>query len=185
MLHILFGQGQGKSVTSFGLALRAVGRHRRVKVLQFMKGLQAGEFLGAHMLGPSISVELLGRHLPEKYPTNEDGMKQLYNEYFVNYRSPSNTDIELVFKGLERAKECFAENKWDMVILDEILTAWQFRMLKVDDILDMLKSRNCELVLTGSKAPKQLLHIADYVTEFKYHKHPFELGIAAREGFDF
>ena len=46
-------------------------------------------------------------------------------------------------------------------------------------------SKNIEIVITGRNPDKLFLESADYVTEMKLQKHPFEKGISARKGIEF
>ena len=41
-----------------------------------------------------------------------------------------------------------------------------------------------EVVLTGRNPGEELLKLADYVTEMKKIKHPFDQGIPARKGIE-
>ena len=73
------------------------------------------------------------------------------------------------------------------MILDEINYAIQLELLKLDDVIDMIKSKPAELdlVLTGNHAAKEVIELADLVTEMKEIKHPFKSGIKAKKGIDF
>jgi cob(I)alamin adenosyltransferase len=41
-----------------------------------------------------------------------------------------------------------------------------------------------EVVLTGRGAPKELLDLADYVTEMRAVRHPYQKGVLSRQGVD-
>jgi len=41
------------------------------------------------------------------------------------------------------------------------------------------------IVLTGRGAPKEVMEIADLVTEMKNLRHPFDNGIPAKKGIDY
>ena len=77
--------------------------------------------------------------------------------------------------------------KNSVLILDEVLGAIETDILPVSEIDDFLAKlpENCEVVLTGRKAPKELLDRADYITEFRAERHPFEKGVQAREGIEY
>ena len=47
------------------------------------------------------------------------------------------------------------------------------------------KPENVEVVLTGRSAPKELIEIADLVSEIHEIKHPYQKGINAREGIEY
>jgi cob(I)alamin adenosyltransferase len=71
--------------------------------------------------------------------------------------------------------------------LDEIITAMHFDLVSIDEIKNILleKPKNVEIILTGRYAPKELIDIADYVTEMMEIKHPYQRGIRARSGIDY
>ena len=76
---------------------------------------------------------------------------------------------------------------WDLIILDEIMAACQLMVADaalVDELL-VQKPKALELVLTGRDAPQKWLEQAHYVTEMVARKHPYEAGIAAREGVEY
>jgi len=76
---------------------------------------------------------------------------------------------------------------FDVVILDEINYALQLKLLNLDDVIDLIKSKPLELdlVLTGNHAEEKVIELADLVTEMKEIKHPFKSGIKAKKGIDF
>ena len=74
-----------------------------------------------------------------------------------------------------------------MIILDEINVALKLRLLKVDEVIKVLKrlQNKVHLVLTGRDAPRKLIRFADLVTEMKEIKHPYRKGILAQEGIEY
>jgi cob(I)alamin adenosyltransferase len=84
-------------------------------------------------------------------------------------------------------KEKILSGKYNVVILDEINYAIQLELIKLNDVLDIIKSKPSELdlVLTGNHATKEIIELADLVTEMKEIKHPFKSGIKAKKGIDF
>ena len=73
-----------------------------------------------------------------------------------------------------------------MVILDEITVALYYKLVDLDELLEVLKTRNesIEVVLTGRNAPEELIEIADLVTEMQEIKHYYKQGVLSREGID-
>ena len=56
------GEGEGKTTTALGVALRAVGHGKRVIVIQFMKGRKnVGEYKIQEKLKPLYTVKQFGR----------------------------------------------------------------------------------------------------------------------------
>ena len=167
--HVYTGSGKGKTTAALGLALRAVGRGLRVIVIQFLKGPEgSGEFKAADKLAPELRIQPIGR---------------------AGVLSPSDltpADGDLAARALERAMEVTTDSKWDVVILDEILTACSLGLVKVGDILGIMGARpeGVELVLTGRGAPGEVVERADLVTEMKEVKHYFRKGVAGRSGIE-
>ncbi|RLF15247.1 MAG: cob(I)yrinic acid a,c-diamide adenosyltransferase [Thermoprotei archaeon] len=168
LVHIKTGDGPGKTTSAFGLALRAAGRGYRVYIVQFMKKGEYGE-LKAIKYVPNIEVEQFGR------------------EEFVDRERPEEEDVKLAQEALRRAEEVAMSGRYDLVILDEVNVAMDYGLIKVEDVLKLIRNKpsHVELVLTGRGAPEQVCEIADYVTEFKEIKHPWRRGISGRRGIEF
>ncbi|MEM4523063.1 MAG: cob(I)yrinic acid a,c-diamide adenosyltransferase, partial [Nitrososphaeria archaeon] len=114
-------------------------------------------------------------------------VRQFGTRNFVNKGIISPEDIKLAIKGLEYAQKIILSRKFDLVILDEVNMALYFGLLKVEDIILLIKSKpeNVELVLTGRNAPQELLDYADYLIKIECLRHPFSRGQAARKGIEF
>jgi cob(I)alamin adenosyltransferase len=102
-------------------------------------------------------------------------------------KSPREEHVKAANDTLAISREKIMSGKFDVVILDEINYAIQLELLKLDDVIDMIKSKPAELdlVLTGDHATKEVIDLADLVTEMKEIKHPFKSGIKAKKGIDF
>jgi len=167
--HVYTGSGKGKTTAALGLALRAVGRGLGVIVIQFLKGSEgSGELQAADKLAPELLIQPMGRG---------------------GVLSPSDltpADGDMAAQAVDRAREIIADPKWDVVILDEILTACSLGLVKVKDILGIMGARpeGVELVLTGREAPGEVIERADLVTEMKDVKHYFRKGVPARSGIE-
>jgi cob(I)alamin adenosyltransferase len=162
MIHVYTGNGKGKTTAAFGLALRALGNGMKVFIVQFMKGGESGEVRAIKRFeNVSILLSGTGRFLP---PAKEE-------------------DYEKAREGLEAAKE--AIKTYDMVILDEINVAVHFGLIEVEELLDIIRKAECEVVLTGRYADRRLIEVADYVTIFQELKHPYMKGVKARKGIEF
>lgn len=167
MIHIYTGEGKGKTTAALGLALRAAGAGFNVFIGQFLKGKDYSELKSLRKI-KNIKVEQMGTRC------------------FIK-KSPSPRDIVLAEKGLSRIKEMIKSGEFDVIILDEVNIAIRLNVLKLKDVLDVV--RRCpdcvELVLTGRCAPESLRKCADYVTEMKEIKHPFRKKITGRRGIEF
>ncbi|MFQ5891698.1 MAG: cob(I)yrinic acid a,c-diamide adenosyltransferase [Candidatus Methanofastidiosia archaeon] len=166
LIHIYTGNGKGKTTAALGLSMRALGHEFRVYIIQFMKeGYPYGELVVLQKLG--IEIERFGRG------------------HFIRDK-PSTKDVELAEKALERAREVLKSQMYDLVILDEINVAIHFGLLSKEEVLELLREKPdaTELVLTGRFAPKELIEVADYVTEMVEVKHPYRKGMKARDGIE-
>ncbi len=73
------------------------------------------------------------------------------------------------------------------MVLDELITALFFELVSLDDVLGLLagKPAHVELVLTGRRAPDEIVAVADLVTEMRPVKHYYDAGVDAREGIEY
>ncbi len=168
-VQVYTGDGKGKTTAALGQAFRASGHGFKIIVIQFMKGqIKYGEIEAVKHI-PGFTIEQYG------LPT------------FVDKDNPSKEDVELAKKGFERAKEVILSNEYDMVVLDEANVALDYCLIKLDDVIDLIKNKppNLELILTGRYAPDEILEIADLVTKTNEIKHHYQKGIQAREGIEY
>jgi cob(I)alamin adenosyltransferase len=169
MLHVYTGDGKGKTTAALGLAMRAAGHGRRVIVIQFMKGqINYGELESAKRI-PGMEIRQFGR------------------ASFVSKEKPDPVDVKMAQDGLEFARKVFSERKHDIVILDELNVAIEWKLVPLADALGMLRNRpkDVEVIVTGRYAPKEIIEMADLVTEMKEIKHPFQKGTLGRESVEF
>ena len=112
-------------------------------------------------------------------------IKQLGRGCFI-YEDPEEIDKETAKKGLEECSTLLASGEYGLIILDEINIALYFKLLEVSDVVSALKNKaeNTEVVLTGRYAPKELIEIADLVTEMVEIKHYYSRGVLSRDGID-
>jgi len=89
-------------------------------------------------------------------------------------------------QALDWSKQVIKSGKFDIVVLDEIFLAAFFKLIPLTEIIKLIKNKpkNVELVLTGRKASAQVIKLADYVTEMKEIKHPYQKGLEARKGIE-
>lgn len=168
-VHIITGDGPGKTTAAFGLAVRALGRGLKVCVIQFLKRKPSGEILFFRKFHKNIVIRQFG------------------TKTFVNKGIVGPEDIKLAIKGLEYARKNLISGEFDLVILDEINMALNFGLLKVEDIILLIKSKpeNVEMILTGRNAPHELFDYADYLIKIECLRHPFSKGQIARKGIEF
>lgn len=169
LVHIYCGDGKGKTSAAIGLAIRAVGRGKRIVIARFLKNDDSGE------------VDIL-RRIPEitLLPCEKD--------FGFVFRMDEETKRQAAAYNLglfERAS-MLAEDA-DMVVFDEIMAAVRHGMIPESRVLDFLASRpeRLEVVMTGRDPSGELLAAADYVSEIVKRKHPFDYGISARIGIEY
>lgn len=169
-IHVYTGDGEGKTTTALGLALRAVGHKHRVVVVQFLKGRKyVGEYKIRDMLKPYYEIHQFGK------------------ERFIDLKNPRKEDKKMAQRAFEFAKKLVKEKKPDLLILDEINLAMHAKLIMVDEVAEWLDSlpKEITVVLTGRNAPKRILEKADLVTVMKNVKHPYEKGMPAEEGVEY
>ncbi len=166
LVQIYTGDGKGKTTAALGLALRALGRGWPVKMVQFLKGLGAGE----HLMAPGVGLEI--SYVPSQVPPWEASQEDL----------AAATALQL-----QRARHWARTMERGLLILDEALGALHRGLLKEEDLLELMESRcpGLELVITGRGATEALIQRADLVTEMKKIRHPLDQGVGAREGIEF
>ncbi|MCL1795660.1 MAG: cob(I)yrinic acid a,c-diamide adenosyltransferase [Clostridia bacterium] len=171
LVHVYTGDGKGKTTAALGLLLRASGRGMRAVLVQFFKGRDTGE---VHALKNLNGVTVL-RH------TRDLGFYAFADETGKAEMARQNNDILL------EASRLVYEGRCDLLVLDEICAAYANGALDIAlaDKLILHKPFGLELVLTGRNAPGHFVDAADYVTEFIKRKHPYDGGIAAREGIEY
>lgn len=169
LVIVLTGNGKGKTTSAFGQALRAVGQGYRVFILQFMKGRDYGEFVAAEKFLPRLTIRRSGL------------------DSFVMRDNPAPVDIELARQGFDLAKKAIASGKYNMVILDEINVAVDFKLIALEDVIDLIKNKPpaLDLILTGRYAAKEIIKLADTVSEIKEIKHHYAAGIKDRAGIEY
>jgi cob(I)alamin adenosyltransferase len=101
--------------------------------------------------------------------------------------NPAAIDIELAQKGLDAAKKAINSGKYNMVILDEINVALDFKLIDLREVVELIKNKPpaLDLILTGRYAPKEIIKIADTVSEVKEVKHHYKAGIKDKAGIEY
>ncbi|HUI92621.1 MAG TPA: cob(I)yrinic acid a,c-diamide adenosyltransferase, partial [Chitinivibrionales bacterium] len=162
------GNGKGKTTAAIGLAIRAAGAGLKVLFVQFLKGRIASE------------------HKALKKFKNKIVVRQYGKKSFIEGK-PSIRDIQIANKGLLEAQRAISGHKYDLIILDEVLLAIDLKLIKLQRIIKLLKAKpnDLELLLTGRNAPRQIIEIADLVTEMKDIKHYYDSKVKARIGIEF
>lgn len=162
------GNGKGKTSAAFGTALRAVGWGQRVCFIQFVKGKwMTGERKFAK------SVELMDFHVMGKGFT---------------WESPDlSIDRAAARKAWQTAEQALKDPQYGLVVLDELTYIAHFEFVHVDEMVAALTSRHpaVSVIITGRKCPKEILDVADLISEIDNVRHPFMSGKMAVKGIDY
>jgi cob(I)alamin adenosyltransferase len=170
IVQVYTGDGKGKTTAAIGLVTRAWGRGLKVKVFQFLKCPGgSGEHWAFLGFNPPLPIYPLG--------TGE----------FIHNRPPTLEEITLAANGWKQVEEAILSDNLDIVVIDEISQVINKGLLPLEKVLTVLKQKpvRLEMVLTGRNMPKEIIELANLVTEMKMVKHPFQRGISAREGIEF
>lgn len=170
-LHIYCGDGKGKTTAAMGLAIRAAGAGMRVHIVQLLKGSDTAELSVLRSI-PGITLERCDR-----------------NYGFVwNMTDSDKADITKCHNLLlEKGYSLVRSGETDMLLIDEFNAAYRHGLLDRAAAEKFLteKPGTAELVITGREPAKIFVDSADYVSEIKCVKHPYQNGVTARRGIEF
>ena len=161
------GDGKGKSTAAFGLALRAHGRGKAVKIYQFMK-VPSARF-GEHRMFEQIGIPIEG--LGDGFSWKSQDLEH---------------SAQLARDGWQKAKAAILGGENFMVVLDELTYPLIYGWMPLDDVLQTLQARprDVHVVITGRRCPPEIIALADTVTEMTMVKHAFKAGIPAQRGIE-
>lgn len=171
MKHIYYGDGKGKTTAAIGLAVRAAGSKMKVLFVQFLKTEFSGE---RHILSHTENVTLTFCPLELKFTFDMDDKEK--------------AQAAKIFKGIfDNSVTTALTEKYDMVVLDEVFEAINAHMLSESEVYEFITNApsSMEIVMTGHNPPQKFMDCADYITEFKKIKHPYDRGITGRIGIEF
>ncbi len=195
MIHVYCGDGKGKTSAAIGLAVRAAGAGKKVLFTQFMKGIISSE-IGVLKSIPGIEVLVVGKQFGfyrDMGQEEKTAITRRHNEILLEIERRMRT------------------GKAEVVIMDEITSAYRYQLAEkelVQKVLYLAKEKgdrggrvraidraertegmeraetDIELVLTGRDPDESFLEAADYITEMRMERHPYEKGVPARKGIE-
>lgn len=171
MIHIYCGDGKGKTTAATGLAVRAAGCGMKVLFARFLKNENSGEL---RILDSVPEIEVL--HLERSYG------------FFNTLTDEEKEEVRQMYGQLwDLIKEKISGGQFQMLVIDEFMAAYRYGLIGREEALDLLtgKPEALELVLTGRDPGPELTALADYVSEIRKVKHPFDQGILARRGIEY
>jgi len=169
LLIVHTGTGKGKSTAAFGLALRMLGRGKRVGVVQFIKGAwHSAERDALARFGEQLAWHTMG-------------------EGFTWETQDLERDVAAAERAWAKARELMADPAFALVILDELNIALRYDYLDLAAVVTALRERRHDLhvVVTGRNAKPELVAAADLVTEMTLVKHHFAAGVKAQPGIEY
>ncbi len=168
LVHLYCGDGKGKTTAAVGLAVRAAGAWKKVRFVQFLKNGNSSELAPLRLCG----AETLVCEKPHGFiwTMTEAEKAQAAADY-----------TELLVGAFEDADDL------DLLILDEAVGAAGCGMIPEEELLRLIKERpeSLEVVMTGRDPSPALQDAADYITEMKKIRHPFDKGVNARKGIEY
>lgn len=161
------GDGKGKSTAAFGLALRAHGRGKAVKIFQFMK-VPTARF-GEHRMFQQIGIPVEG--LGDGFSWKSQDLEH---------------SARLARDGWDKASAAILSGEFFLVVLDELTYPLIYGWLPLDPVLQALRERprDVHVVITGRRCPPEIIELADTVTEMAKIKHAFDAGVPAQRGIE-
>jgi cob(I)alamin adenosyltransferase len=169
LLIVHTGPGKGKSTAAFGLALRMLGRGKRVGVVQFIKGAwHTAERDALSAFGDQVAWHTMG-------------------EGFTWETQDRARDVAAAERAWGKSRELMADPSFGLVILDELNIALRYEYLDLATVIAALQGRRdgLHVVVTGRNAKPELIDAADLVTEMTLVKHHFAAGVKAQAGIEF
>ncbi|MCF7792048.1 MAG: cob(I)yrinic acid a,c-diamide adenosyltransferase [Victivallales bacterium] len=167
-VHVYTGNGKGKTTSVLGMAVRASGHNKKVFIGQFMKGMEYGENL-YFKKDKNILI------------------KQFGWDKCIRKDEVNDTHRKITGAGLRECKKIIQSDKYDIVILDEVIVSVWFGLVTEEMVLDIIntKPERLELILTGRYATENIIKGADLVTEMKSLKHYYDRNIKSRVGIEY
>jgi cob(I)alamin adenosyltransferase len=175
-LQLYTGNGKGKTTAGLGLAIRALGRGWKVGIIYFDKG---GSDYGERKVLDALKEKGIDYEI-----TGLDRRDRVTGKFRFGVLSEDKAEGE---RALGLAKDWISSGKYQLVVLDEINTAAHLGIVDVEQVVEILKTRNpnIEVVLTGRSAPAEFIALADLVSSINPVKHYFDTGQPARAGIEF
>ncbi|MCQ8588586.1 cob(I)yrinic acid a,c-diamide adenosyltransferase [Klebsiella pneumoniae] len=167
IVMVFTGNGKGKTTAAFGTATRAVGHGKKVGVIQFIKGTW-----------PNGERNLLEPHGVEF---------QVMATGFTWNNQDRDSDTAACLAVWEHARRMLADDQLDLVLLDELTYMVAYDYLPLESVLSALRERPAHqsVIITGRGCHRDIIELADTVSELRPVKHAFDAGIKAQMGIDY
>lgn len=177
LIQIYTGNGKGKTTAAIGLANRATAHGLKVTFIQFLKAETDKKTITQNS---QINYFHFGLNYKKYGWLKKDESGQTQSQHLEKFQ-------QIISKAWQFTTQAIQKEECDLLILDELNLALYFNLLDAKEIINIIKHRpkHLEIVITGRQCPRELIEIADLVTEMKEIKHPYQKGITARPGIDY
>lgn len=183
------GAGKGKTTAAMGMAARAAGAGMDVFILQFVKAKkETGNNKEKGEWPLSSEIDFFNAvSYPSSIGSIENQQMGLGFVGILGDEKARQEHVREALQGLERARELMFSGRYQLLVLDELISALEVKLIEERDIVDLikLKPKDMHLVLTGHNKYPKILALCDLVTEMKMIKHPYYKGILAQRGIDY
>ena len=169
LIMVNTGDGKGKSTAAFGTVFRSLGRGYKVAIVQFIKGQwKTGEEEALKKFGDQCQIHAMGEGFTWETQNFEE-------------------DVKRARVAWDLCKKFLHDKEHDLVMFDELNYVLKYNFLDVKEIVEELGKKPAlkHVFITGGGAPKEIMDIADLVTEMKCVKHPYHQGIKAQPGIEY
>ena len=193
LIQVYTGDGKGKTTAALGQAVRASGQGLRVVFIQFLKGQPGGEHAFADQVRRLIDCRDCSGN-PAMTGKNETAGGEAILPFEIKqfgkgdlFKKPEQELQQEAAEAYGFARQALSGGKYDLVILDEVFVAHWRGLISLQQLLDLMqmKPAGVELIMTGRKAPQEVVKRADLVTEMLLIKHPFSEGVGQRKGIEY
>lgn len=185
LVHVLTGEGNGKTTSAIGIMARAVGRGMKVAFVQFLKGGLSSEIAPLKKLG--VNVVSGTKHCPSQSAHQKQLQEKGYMIFCKDCFVVNDEDKKLVAAAFSRASGFCKSGEYGLVVLDEIFWAIKEGLVPEAEVISLIKAKapECELILTGRGSTPAIEEVSDYVSSVEKKKHPFDKGVLSRSGVDY
>ncbi len=158
LVHIIFGEGRGKTTSAIGQAIRAASEGKSVIIIQFLKEKQRDDIGFIRRLEPEIKVFRF-----EKDRKSFDSLSEEERQ----------EEIQNLRNALNFARKVLVTEECDVLILDEVLGLVEHGIANASETMGCWKQKHddTELILTGIYEGREFWDLADVVTEMVTKKN--------------
>lgn len=170
-LHVYYGNGVGKTTAAVGLAIRAAGANKRVLLSRFMKSDSSSELAILKTI-PNITIMKNTKVFGYYYSMSKEEKNMAYEYYNTQLHTACTTAIN---------------GHYDLLILDELLCVYSYPLIDQEYFIKFIQNppQNLDILITGKTPVPEIISCADYISETKKIRHPYDNGVLPREGIEY